>query len=408
MKLARSGSARMLRTRDARRWRPLGGFIGLVAAATVAAAVAAPSALANANPVCPNVTVSVASGGSIQLSPSCTDSDGPSALTYQVVSGPSPGSLSPTAIYTPTIGFTGDDSLTDRAFDGADYSNTATVTFHVGTSPPPPPPGQVTGQTVNATATPDTQSSSSFGGTSLELGWDTTYTGGFNPTISQAQIHFDNDFAFDATGLAQCDQTLITPLDTAQALAACPGAEVGSGSLTVTGSSTTLTGVITAFNGVPSGGDPVILLHVSVSSGAVIVVLAATLQPSSLGGDFGTEMAWSLPCARCGPSWTSPSPVPAWLPPTSTSPSTTGGPGITLSLPAATTAIRLGTSPVTSASTTAARSPPRAQSRVTPGRPTPMAMASPTRSMLTLAPLRTRSTTARAPRGRSPTALVCR
>ena len=274
------GVASKLGTRNRRRGpRRLSVLIGLVAAATVAGAFAAPSALANNAPVCPDAEVSVPSGESIGLSPNCTDSDGPSGLTYEVVSGPSHGTLSPTAQYTPDIDFTGDDSFTYRAFDGADYSNTATVTLHVGGSPPPPPPPPpppgVTGQTMSAAVSPDTQSASSFGEASLAFSEDTTYSGPLPP--KEVVIHFDDDIAFDPSGLATCDLSSIQGMSTADAIAACPDAQVGSGTATATTGASTIPFVVTAFNAAPSAGNPQILFAVD---GAVRLTLVGNLTSS--------------------------------------------------------------------------------------------------------------------------------
>lgn len=71
-----------------------------------------------------------------------TDSDG-DGLTYTIVSEPSNGALSgtaPSVTYTPSTGFTGNDSFTFRANDGTDSSNIATVSITVnpsGTNAPP-------------------------------------------------------------------------------------------------------------------------------------------------------------------------------------------------------------------------------------------------------------------------------
>ena len=86
----------------------------------------------NATPVCGNLSLTVAqdsAGGNV--SPSCTDSDGPSALTYAISSQGTKGTASVTAgnqlHYTPTAGQSGADSFTYTAFDGAATSAPATV-----------------------------------------------------------------------------------------------------------------------------------------------------------------------------------------------------------------------------------------------------------------------------------------
>lgn len=147
----------------------------------------------------------------------------------------------------------------------------------------------VTGQTVNVTVTPDTQSASTFSPASLQLSSDTTFSGTPNVSTKEAVIHFDNDIAFDPTGLATCNPSLIQGATTAGAIAACPGAEVGSGQLTAVANAT-LPFVLTAFNAAPSGGNPQLLIHARDDAINLTIVLPGILQPSSRGGDFGSEL----------------------------------------------------------------------------------------------------------------------
>ena len=111
------------------------GALALIGSATMAA----PSAFANTPPTCADLgPFSGSAGEAIPLAADCSDADGPSALTYSVVSYPTAGSLSVsgdpsigTATYTSYLGFSGTDTFTYRAFDGVDYSNTATVTLDI-------------------------------------------------------------------------------------------------------------------------------------------------------------------------------------------------------------------------------------------------------------------------------------
>jgi hypothetical protein len=107
--------------------------------------------------------------------------------------------------------------------------------------------------------------------------------------VKEIVLHFDNDFAFDTTGLAQCSASSVSTQHTAGAIAACPGAQVGSGHATFTSTSTTIPATVTAFNGVPSSGQPTVLLHLDVGSGLILTV-SGTIGPSSLGGDFGSQI----------------------------------------------------------------------------------------------------------------------
>jgi hypothetical protein len=128
-------------------------------------------------------------------------------------------------------------------------------------------------------------------GTSVSFGFDAGYTGGFNPVTKQTVFHFDNDIAFDPTGLATCAPASIAGMTTAGALATCPSARVGSG--TATYNAGAINGVITAFNGTPSSGHSTVLAHIDINSGSVIVVLVGVIGTSSRGGDFGSQLDFS-------------------------------------------------------------------------------------------------------------------
>jgi hypothetical protein len=153
-----------------------------------------------------------------------------------------------------------------------------------------PVSGAVSSQTVSATANSSTQSPTLPHGVSLQLVMNTTWDSATPaPLHKMGVFHLDNDFSIDTTGLAVCDSTSLEGKTTAGALAACPGAVVGSGSLTLTTGG--LTGAVTVFNGPPSGTDPTILAHVDISNGTVILVVPGQIQTSSRGGDFGKQIS---------------------------------------------------------------------------------------------------------------------
>ncbi len=91
----------------------------------------APSASADRYSTAHNTTLSVAAPGVLSND---SDADG-DALTATKLSGPTNGSLTLNAngsfSYTPTAGFSGDDSFTYRASDGTDSSASASVTISV-------------------------------------------------------------------------------------------------------------------------------------------------------------------------------------------------------------------------------------------------------------------------------------
>ncbi|MFB6272541.1 MAG: Ig-like domain-containing protein [Salinibacter sp.] len=95
----------------------------------------------NDPPSCNAISVEIEEGAAAQVTPDCTDPDGDS-LSYEIVDAPSHGAASVTAgklRYRPAEDFTGSDSFTYHADDGADgsraraaaLSNVATVTITV-------------------------------------------------------------------------------------------------------------------------------------------------------------------------------------------------------------------------------------------------------------------------------------
>ena len=79
--------------------------------------------------------------------------------------------------------------------------------------------GSVSPAPVSAASTP----------VSLSLSYDSTCSSGFSPGVQRLTFHFDDDLAFDTTGIPQCSLASITNASRAAALAACPGSVVGSG-----------------------------------------------------------------------------------------------------------------------------------------------------------------------------------
>ena len=117
---------------------PLSGSVliavigGLAFGASSAAAVA---------PVCNDVSYTVESEQTLALpiNGPCTDSDGPSSLQGQLVTSPAHGTISPGpnggGIYRSANNYSGPDSFTFRASDGAELSNVATTTITVTPGP---------------------------------------------------------------------------------------------------------------------------------------------------------------------------------------------------------------------------------------------------------------------------------
>lgn len=88
-----------------------------------------------------------------------------------------------------------------------------------------------------------------------------------NQTAAQTVLTFPGDFDLGNTAqYPECDPATLANTTTAQALALCAPSQVGAGDSTVCSATggcgvTSLPGVVTAFNGVPSGGNPTIILH---------------------------------------------------------------------------------------------------------------------------------------------------
>jgi hypothetical protein len=153
-------------------------------------------------------------------------------------------------------------------------------------------------QTMTVTVTPSKVPKTTFKAGKLR---STTVTGCQSPCsgsgaikpVTKAQIFYDKNIKFDTKGLKTCKSSKIENTTTAQAKAACNAAFVGSGSAKVQvagdpSPSNTVPAVITAFNGEPKGGKPVILLHTRVDSLGQTTVLIGTLNRVS------GKYAWRL------------------------------------------------------------------------------------------------------------------
>jgi hypothetical protein len=146
----------------------------------------------------------------------------------------------------------------------------------------------VTSQSMSASGTPAAQSISANGGVNLDLSWSTGYDSTFEPALNRAVLHLDNDFGFDTTGFAQCQLASIQFKFHAQAVAACPGGVVGSGTASINNSA--IKGIVDVFNGPPPGGYPFVYLNFDIGPGATSFTVPGTFSPSARGGDFGTQI----------------------------------------------------------------------------------------------------------------------
>ena len=110
--------------------------------------------------------------------------------------------------------------------------------------------------------------------------------------VEQATIHFDKDIAVTPGTLPQCAKSSIQTATTEAAKAACPGSVLGTGEAHLNGALGPASGVVTAFNGIPSAGAPVIELHARIGPPLnATQVLTGTIQPSSKAGQgYGKQL----------------------------------------------------------------------------------------------------------------------
>ena len=120
----------------------------------------------------------------------------------------------------------------------------------------------VTGFTYSDTISPQKQSAKTFGPAAIHNSLDTFYTqgGGFAPTPTTTVVQFSKDIKFTAGTLPQCNLNSISTVPDTTAMSLCGASKLGTGSVLVNGG--VLTGKVTAYNGVPSGGgEPPIGFH---------------------------------------------------------------------------------------------------------------------------------------------------
>jgi len=120
----------------------------------------------------------------------------------------------------------------------------------------------VTGFTYSDTISPQKQSAKTFGPATIHNSLDTFYTqgGGFAPTPTTTVVQFSKDIKFTAGNLPQCNLNSISTVPDTTAMSLCGASKLGTGSVLVNGG--ILTGKVTAYNGVPSGGgEPPIGFH---------------------------------------------------------------------------------------------------------------------------------------------------
>jgi hypothetical protein len=111
---------------------------------------------------------------------------------------------------------------------------------------------------------------------------NTVDCGAYPPSV-QAVLQFTSDVKFTPGNLPDCNLTAISGKTTAGARAACAQSIVGGGSnVNKTTTGQILNGVITAFNGAPSGGNPSLYLHVDIAGVTTKPILNGVIRGSTL------------------------------------------------------------------------------------------------------------------------------
>jgi hypothetical protein len=103
------------------------------------------------------------------------------------------------------------------------------------------------------------------------------------PPSVRSLITFPTSLKFDPGNLPDCNLSSLVGQSTAGAKAACPGSIVGSGeNRQAFSDGSTRTGVITLFNGAPSGGFPSLYLHVDLPGVTTKPILNGVIRGNTI------------------------------------------------------------------------------------------------------------------------------
>lgn len=159
----------------------------------------------------------------------------------------------------------------------------------------------VDSQTLTVKVTQSKQDKKIFGPADLDVDIATTETAptSDNQTPIQTDVDFDRDFKFTPGSLPTCGgadpKSLLKSTTTAAALAACPGAQVGSGTAFACpakfGCLAQVPFVVTAFNGARVNGNATFILHARSDASSVTLILIGTLIPSPAGPLYGQRLS---------------------------------------------------------------------------------------------------------------------
>ena len=158
-------------------------------------------------------------------------------------------------------------------------------------------------QKITGTFKPNTNlSKTNFKGGSLNVITETGDSDGQVDPATRAKVFFDDDFRFTTRGLPRCQPSQINGVSTEAAKAACGRAQVGAGQAKVAiggqadNPNAILGATVTAFNGPPRNGNPVILLHSRTDPPLnSTVVLVGVLKGLGRAGDYGNVLDVTIP-----------------------------------------------------------------------------------------------------------------
>jgi hypothetical protein len=164
----------------------------------------------------------------------------------------------------------------------------------------------ITGQTLSASVSATKQDKKVRGPADINVTVDTAESPPTTATqtASQTVVDFDKDFTFTAGALPTCNPTPLAGTTTDQANALCGPSKVGSGAATLCSAALGcggtpgggIQGVVTAYNGVPSGGNQSIILHARFGPPAnTTTVLTGVLTSSPLGNPYGKRLVVTVP-----------------------------------------------------------------------------------------------------------------
>lgn len=150
-----------------------------------------------------------------------------------------------------------------------------------------PASAAVVNQLYSAPAGPAKQFKKQRGAVSFTNVVDTVYNVppavNYTPPATRTVLSFDGDFRFDPGRLPDCNVASLVGKDATAARSACPRSVVGQGSAAIqTQTGVTIPAAVTAFNGFPSGGNPVILLHTDAAGVPTKPILTGVLRGRTL------------------------------------------------------------------------------------------------------------------------------